>query len=157
MLDVLRQAHPGVFAFFVDRERWRGKAGLPEGTNRDGDIFLSTLDRVMNRCAAGRTEVERNLAARVAYTYVLLRLPFDRYALSTKARLSTKDAPGSTLTGKTVTHRHSNWIFGGGHGELPTATGCNSSGHGGGAVLCQCQDNGDLTIWFDLAGAAKAE
>src|SRR6266853_331344 len=72
MLDVLGQAHPGVFAFFVDRERWCGKAGLREGTNRDGDIFLSIFDRVVNRCAAGRTEVERNPAARVANAYILL-------------------------------------------------------------------------------------
>ena len=119
-----------MFAFFVDRKGRRGKAGLCEGTDWDGNLFFSTLNCVVNRCAAIRTEVEGNLVARIAYAYVLLRPPFGIYTLTTKARLGTEDATGSTLTGKTVTNRYANRVFGRGHGELPTTTGCNACGHG---------------------------
>src|SRR6266498_343788 len=105
MLDVLGQAHPRVFASFVDRERRRGKAGVRKGADRNGHKFLPTLDCVVNRCAAGRTKVERNPAAGIAQTHVLLRPPFDRHALPAKTRLSAKDAAGTTLTRKTVTNR----------------------------------------------------
>jgi hypothetical protein len=60
-----------VFSFFVYRERWCRKAGLREGTNRDGDEFLSTVDCVVNGCAAGRTEVKRNSVACITYAYIL--------------------------------------------------------------------------------------
>ena len=72
MLDVLGQSYPGVFAFFINREyRWR-KAELCEGTDRDGDVFLSILACPVNRCTAVRTEVESSPVARIAYAYVLL-------------------------------------------------------------------------------------
>jgi hypothetical protein len=60
MFDVLGQAHPGVFALLADRERRSGKVGVREGAHRHGNILLSTRDCVVNRCAAIRTEVERN-------------------------------------------------------------------------------------------------
>jgi hypothetical protein len=130
MLHVFRQAHPRVFAFLVDRERRCGKIGVRERADRDGNMVLWTLDCVVNRCAAIRTEIERNPGPRIADAYILSCLSADSYAFPAKARLSTEDAAGSTLTGKTVTNGHANRVFDRGQCELPTTAGCNSCGHG---------------------------
>jgi len=151
VLDVRRQTHPGVHAFFVDRECWRGKAGLCECADWDSDAFLSALDFIVHCCAAGGAETERDLATLIADAYILLRLAFDLRARFLKASLSTKYAAGSALTCEAVTHRYPNWVFGGRCRELATAAGSGSYGHSG------CGVDVFRRLTFEVSGSQRRD
>ena len=118
-----------MFALFVHRESGRREAGFGKGPHGDCDMIC--VYAIVNRCATGWAEIECDLAAFIANTYVLLRLPLHRYRRTAKSRLGTKHATGSTLTGQTVAHRHPQGIFSHDGLQLAAATGCSSDGHGG--------------------------
>jgi len=66
MLDVGRDANPGMHVLFVDRANRQRKVRIGESTHRNANDIGMAFDYVMNRCAAGGTEMKRCLASGIA-------------------------------------------------------------------------------------------
>ena len=102
VFNVLGKAYPCVLAFLIDREGGPREAWFCEGADRYDNAIFSAFESVVNRSTAGRAEIEHGLAAFVSSANVRLRLALDCYSFAAKARLSSKDAPSSTLAREAV-------------------------------------------------------
>lgn len=131
VLNVRRQADPGVLAFLVDREAWLGEARLGECANRNDQAVFSSFNFVAHRCATRGAKAECALASLIPDTDVLPGFTFNRDALPVEASLSTKNTSGSALACETVADRNTNRIFNGRRRELPTAASGDSCAHEG--------------------------
>jgi hypothetical protein len=146
MLDVRGQAHPGVLAFFVDRDGRCRKVRFCECADRDGCETLSAFTGVVHRGAANRTEVERSLAAFVAHAEILVRLTAELDAFSAQACLGTEDAASSSLACQTVADPDANRVVARCCGKLATAARSDSCTHRALRGSCQIHVHSDPDV-----------
>ena len=123
MFRFVRHGHPCMFAGLIDRDRRRGKRRIGEGAYWHGNGFLQARDFVMYCRTTVGTEMESNAATFVADANVLRRMATDVHVLAAKARLGTKYAASTALTGQAMADRNSNRFAGGNGGKLPAAAG----------------------------------
>lgn len=97
-------------SLLINREGWARKLWIGEGANRDGDCAIETFARVVDRCPTFRTEPERDLGPLISDADKLLACPRDRNGARREPSLCAKDTTGSSLAGKAVTYRDTNWL-----------------------------------------------
>ena len=122
-------------AFLIDRERWARKSGVSERSYRNGDELALRPERVVDRCAARWTEVERDPCPFITDAHELVARACDDNRFSWEPSLSTKHASGAALACQAMANRHPNGFSRDLGLELTTATGSETIRHVRGVEL----------------------
>jgi len=110
VFDICRHRNPCVHAFFVHRERWRGKGRVGKRADRNGHAVVETLAGVVHGGTARGAEVERALAPFITDPNEGLRNAGNGHRPCGKSRLRSEHAAGSALAGQTMANADANRV-----------------------------------------------
>jgi hypothetical protein len=110
VLDVCGHFNPGVHAFFVHRERGRGKGWVCERTDGNGDAVFATLAGVVHRGTACGAEVKRAPASGITDPNERVRSSGNGHRACGKSRLRSEHAARSALAGQAVANGDANRV-----------------------------------------------
>lgn len=103
LLDIFRQVHPGMLSILVNAYIWSTNGWVPEGTSGNGNEFGVVSESVVNRGAAGWTEVKVDEKAFITCSGVDSVFSTSSDILSVKPGLCSEDCARPFLAGKAVT------------------------------------------------------
>jgi hypothetical protein len=107
MLELDWNLKPPVLSLLVDRNGWRWKGRVCEGTDRHSNDIVTSFCSLVDRRTALGAEAKRELRAFISHSNVLSARARDLESRSIEPSLLAEYAARSPLTGQTVADRYS--------------------------------------------------